>query len=345
MRPHLPYLRRAVLTYLHSKVLYKIRHEVAIVFFGTRGTSNLVHDDAVAADPANINEYTNIVTLEKMHKPTLTTLTSFDQVMSKLTENSAGGGGGGSGAPIAADFAEALIVAWDLMSRSFSENNERIKYPTKRIIILSNFRTQTNESLDGGGLLFDDGTGSGFSTSLLANNVSLEVISLDLPSEDGDPTVSASKQHNNDILDQLSTQINMKMHSVGYPADLAGVFPLQEHTVHQSYASTDLCLGEKLKIAVKLSLKTKQERLPTLGKKSPLTRGGEGSSGGGGGGGGSGEADADGDEADNEGGAGGALPGIKRSVEWYREDDKDQLDPVPPEDMVKAYRVSINFFF
>ncbi|KAG7667367.1 hypothetical protein Ndes2526B_g04120 [Nannochloris sp. 'desiccata'] len=333
MAPHIPYLRRAVLTFLHSKLVYKKSHEIAIVLYGTRGTSNLVHDEAIAENPANFAEYTNIITLEKMHKPTFATMKAVDEVFTKLAES--------SGSGFLADVDDALIVAWDLINRSFIENQDRIKYPTKRIILISNFlsRKRLNDEVS---LLFDtddvdgSGRGGGLASTLLANNIALDVISLDIPGDEVDASIQAVKKDNNDLLDRLSTQINMNMRSITYVADLAGVFPVAgEHTVTATYATVDLCLGDKLKIAVKFALKTKQERTPSLGKESPLIRGeagrGDGASGS------LKEEEAEGRSSPAPG-EGGELPGIKKSIEYYREEDKDQLEPVPPEDMVKAFR-------
>jgi Ku70/Ku80 beta-barrel domain/Ku C terminal domain like/Ku70/Ku80 N-terminal alpha/beta domain len=328
MHPYISYVRRAVLTYLHSKTL-KSNHEVAFVLYGTRGTRNPVHDAAVAENPDFAGEYTNIVVLESMHKPTFATFKTIDAALTAVTES------GGGGTPT--DFEEAIIVAGDLINRSIFENEDRKKIPTKRIILLSNFLSRHPNAEDERDL--DD-----ISSILLESNTSVEVISLDIPSDEVDPRVIQVKKHNNDILDTLSTKINMKIRGIMYPADVAGVFPYKEHTVHTAYATTELSLGDKLKIAVKFCLKTKQERTPSLGKESPLVRG-DGFGGGGYGGGDEEEEEEDGDGASGslaaaevEGG-GESLPGIKKSTEYYREDDKDQLEPVPPEEMVRAFRV------
>jgi hypothetical protein len=337
MAPYIPYLRRAVLIFLHSKLTYKKGHEIAIVLFGTRGTNNLVHDKALSENPANFSQYTNIVTLHYMHQPTFETIKEVDQAFSKVAES--------RGGAFPADLDEALIVTWDLIFDAFNKDPKRKEYRTKRIILISNFLSKKKLNDDVGLPTHNDGDVSelheALTSKLLENNIDVDAISLDIPEDEVDATIQAIKKDTIDYLDRLSTKINMKMRSISYGADLAGVFPVGgEHTVTHTYATADLCLGEKLKIAVKFSLKAQMERTPSLGKESPLIH----EHGGGGGGGvasGSKEAEAEGrsSAAPTEGIV--EIPGIQRSIEYYRKDDRDQLEPVPPEEMIKGFRVSI----
>jgi len=342
MAPYIPYLRRAVLTFLHSKLIHKKGHEVAIVLFGTRGTNNLVHDEAIAKDPANVFEYSNIVTFKNMNEPTFETMKEVDQAFTKISEST------GDGFP--ADVVDALIVAWDVIFQSFKINPERKNYRTKCIILISNFISKRGLNEDGGDNGDNDsGRQDALASELLANNIALDVISLDIPGDEVDTNIQAIKRANNEYLDRLSTQINMKMRSIEYGADLAGVFPVGgELTSTHTISSMDLCLGSKLKIAVKFAIKTQQERTPSLGKESPLLR----ELGGGGGGGapdmGNGDGASGSKEEEAESSRSFAAPheelelsGIKKSIEYYRKDDQFQLEPVPPEDMIKGFRVSL----
>lgn len=247
MGPYLPSLRRAAHTYLHSKLVDKLQHEVAIVLFGTVTTDNEVNQEQ------NGQGCTNIVTLAPLAPPTLETLQKLDAALDACAQGNSTPG----------DFVDGLTVGIDVLVKALEAVPERKKSP-KRVILVSNFLSPTQD--DPQTTEFVEILGS----QLVDRGAMLQVVSLDIPVDDA--AFSTEKNSNCDVLDVLLPLVDHSMRSVTHPADLGGVFPLKEYAPITTYASTQFEIGNVLKIPVKLALKTQREKFPTIGKESPLDR-------------------------------------------------------------------------
>ena len=308
MAPYIPSLRRACHTYLHSKLVEKLEHEVSIVLFGTSTTDNELNQECEAA--GHLGQYLNITTLAPLAPPPFDVVRTLDATLDSC----------GKGNSHPADFTEGLALGVHILRRGIEQIPDRLKSP-KRVILISNFLSPIQD---------DDSENPVSSVmELIADNmidkgITLQVVSLDIPADDS--ASKATKDANCDLLDVLLPKVDHTERSVTHPGDLAGIFPFNEHSVTSTYVATEFEIGATLKIPIKLALKTQREKPPTLGTESPLVRPSRSVPG---------DEDEGGDKDE-----GTDIPtGVQRSTDFYRADDEAKENPIEDDEKINAYRV------
>ncbi|KFM27466.1 ATP-dependent DNA helicase 2 subunit KU80 [Auxenochlorella protothecoides] len=116
----------ALSAYVETRMLSRPNSDLALVYFGTSGTSNELHDEAASAgDPT---QYLHISVVHALQQPGLSMLRSLRQVPRGDGES---------------DFVDALTVALDSLYKAVALRDE-LQGPrvAKRIVLLSQLATQ-----------------------------------------------------------------------------------------------------------------------------------------------------------------------------------------------------------
>ncbi|BDA44905.1 X-ray repair cross-complementing protein 5 [Coccomyxa sp. Obi] len=225
-----------------SKALNKPRDECSILYYGTTGTKNMVHDEMAAqGDPG---EYLHITVQQPLQPP------NANFLMLNMPK-----GGGNS------DFVDAVTVAADSINRALQARPELEKANvSKEIVLLSNFHAKVREE----GI--DDFVES-LVESLQSTAVSLHVISLDNAASGR----QEEKEVNMTVLRKLLTQVKHKVTYVQRPAGLLGLFKCKEYS-NTAYYAGPFTIGNMMTVRVKIAKKAKKETLPATGLYSEKSR-------------------------------------------------------------------------
>ncbi|KAK9814489.1 hypothetical protein WJX72_006674 [[Myrmecia] bisecta] len=241
---------KALAGYIQSKILLSKAHEVALLYFGTTGTSNPVHqemaDQAEQAGEEDPNMYAHITLQRPMRPPDIDYLKDLADLPS----------GNGS-----SDFLDALTVAVDTIYRTVQERPAMDKDTVKkRIVLLTNFLSPSAPDPDNSfaGMLVQ---------KMQDKRISLDIYSVDEPSCDREPRLAKIKAQNNDTLDQIRPQVRHTEKSIRRPLDLLSAFKAKEYSA-TAYFSGSLDIGQHMHIRVKVCKKTSQEKAPTTSKYS-----------------------------------------------------------------------------
>lgn len=244
MQPHRDCARRALLSFLHSRMMHKPHHEVALLFFGTATTKNDVAQEFAQAGAPD--QYQNISVMEDLCIPDM----GFLQTASEYNSQESAHG----------DFIDALAVGLDLLVKSVRAVPTRAA-ARKRVIILSNFLSAASDDPNGEFI-------SQITRMMTTHKVALEVVSLDYDVDDA--TASGVKATNLELLRLLSIHASVSVRSIAHPVDLAAAFPAKEYHPTHTEAAQMFEIGTTLKIPIKLATKTMREKFPSIGKESPL---------------------------------------------------------------------------
>lgn len=303
MGPHLPFIRRALSTFLHDKMVVRPHHEVGIICFGTTETQNDLHMAEEAE--GTIKLFGHITTCSAVRCPDMETI-RVSQTM-KMEDGYS-------------NFVDALAVAMDLLKTSI-ENDPTRSSPRvhKRIILFSDLAMPPLGDVEE----VKEHVENDLSRQFLENNVRLEVVSI-LPSEDMAFALPPSHrdhdgshmgfpgQHRLDrsvselLLSVLTSRVRSMETLYRNSVDIMGYFRFKEYSFTSTLFNMTLDIGDKLKIAVKAAKKISRETLPTIGKVSPLGSGSD----------------------------------VIRSSEYYRVSDKgrDDAEPVQEWEQVRGFR-------
>ncbi|KAL6768216.1 KU80 [Auxenochlorella protothecoides x Auxenochlorella symbiontica] len=272
----------ALSAYVETRMLSRPNSDLALVYFGTSGTSNELHDEAASAgDPT---QYLHISVVHALQQPGLSMLRSLRQVPRGDGES---------------DFVDALTVALDSLYKAVALRDE-LQGPrvAKRIVLLSQLATQIKPD-----------PGNAFKDTLV-RKLAQQGVTLDLVCLHPYLAVPGTRAQLQYILDN-SPHTLREVHDA---AELAGAFKSREVTATAFYSgpftisedfefkarsSTQapaqagcgvlagqspcclrgwadgegcICLPHPLPfiLQVKVAKKTNQEKLPSLGKESPF---------------------------------------------------------------------------
>ncbi|KAK9809762.1 hypothetical protein WJX73_003919 [Symbiochloris irregularis] len=240
--PALAFAIQAASTFVLSKILNKPQHELAIVLYGTEGTSNPLQEE-MAAD-GEPDQFTCITVLQPLSLPDQSLLISLSDAQK------------GSGR---SDFVDALTVAVDCIYRAAQERpileGAGIK---KRVILISNFLQRAAGDAD-------DPFLQAIADKMRDKDMLLEIVSVDVPEQDAQ--AAEDKAFNRQLLDVIMAEVRCKTRSVSRALDLAGALATREYA-HTAYYSGPFTIGDMMTIKVKVCKKTSKEKLPTLNKYS-----------------------------------------------------------------------------
>ena len=293
MHPHLHALRRTILTFLHSKLIDRVTHEVSIILYGTRSTANDLHTQF------GIDHYRHITTLCPLELPTIHTAHALHTAMTHLSpsfypyqqpqpgSNTTPPSNDNRSSSSIGCFLEALIIAWHVLQQRYyiaqqegrSEDLVLPKSTKKRIVLISSFFTASKGDPDGSLLSSTTPTtptskNSSICAWLNENEVSLQVVRIYTAKEKAtstSPLVHISYQQNQHLVDRLLMGVDdSSLQTVAYAGDVAGIFPFKEYRSTHTFRSLPFEMGKELRIPVKVAYKVSVEKFPTIGKESPL---------------------------------------------------------------------------
>ncbi|KAL6768217.1 KU80 [Auxenochlorella protothecoides x Auxenochlorella symbiontica] len=227
----------ALSAYVETRMLSRPNSDLALVYFGTSGTSNELHDEAASAgDPT---QYLHISVVHALQQPGLSMLRSLRQVPRGDGES---------------DFVDALTVALDSLYKAVALRDE-LQGPrvAKRIVLLSQLATQIKPD-----------PGNAFKDTLV-RKLAQQGVTLDLVCLHPYLAVPGTRAQLQYILDN-SPHTLREVHDA---AELAGAFKSREVTATAFY-SGPFTISEDFEFKVKVAKKTNQEKLPSLGKESPF---------------------------------------------------------------------------
>eukprot|EP00882_Tetradesmus_deserticola_P013013 GHRQ01013798.1.p1 GENE.GHRQ01013798.1~~GHRQ01013798.1.p1 ORF type:complete len:331 (+),score=136.25 GHRQ01013798.1:127-1119(+) len=245
MANYLPALRKSVFLLAESKLLNHSSHEVAVVLFGTTGTSNEVYNEM---GPSDGEQYRHISVVQPLACPDLKCLKTINSICSERGSS---------------DHVSALLVGVDLLKKAVAARPSAFK-GNKRLLLISSFDTEVEE--------LDPETCGDIAAQLTQAGLSLEVYGVG----DGLPARSeAAAAHRTSNLASLH---ELLAHAAGsYKAlprgvDICAMFTLKD-TASTGYKAS-LAIGSNCKIEVQVYKKTAKQPLPSLKLYTPPTAAG-----------------------------------------------------------------------
>ncbi|GAX80826.1 hypothetical protein CEUSTIGMA_g8261.t1, partial [Chlamydomonas eustigma] len=306
MQHHLVDVSSVLFNFALAKTLNKPAHEMAIIAYGSQGTSNSLNVECES--DGSPDQYLNISVLQDLRSPGLDTL----RLLTSLPAGSEN-----------ADFVDALTVAVDLVIKA-SAARVLEKIP-KKLTIISNFARKANE--------VDEEFRQHMIASMKAQLIQLQVVCLDVPpaappaaagvlgledrilrhhvGADDHVQYAATQEENLEMLKEIHAEVGKgEIRMIKNISGLFGVFKTKE--VSSQCVKAELEIGKTMRLRVRIYKKVSFEKLPPLKTKCKME--------------------------------GGRLAGVSTSREYFKVGevggaDSAASEPVAFESLAKAYRV------
>ena len=298
----------AVSTFIQSKMVDKVDHEVGLVAFGTPTTRNDLADECTAQSDV-VDQYQNITTVIPIGIPMPPSIKALHHLAQTTRQPESYIQG--SSNHISCDFVDALTVTLDHIAKEIAPGAAEVvqRFHRRRLVLISNFQSPVKPDPNGEFI-------EHLTQSWVSRSMGIEVLCID--DSVADRSSDSVKESNLALVRRMLRGLTQTgnsppplMKRIKDPALLAGSFPIKEYLPTHTLSSVVLSIGDTLKIPVKLATKTTKEKFPTLGKESPLIP-------------------PSGDTGDGG--------GIEISREWFRQDDVHRKHPIPEEERVVGYR-------